>query len=285
MDGIQERFPGLSHPADAAQFIDNGYDDSVLSTYHHTQPLSPMDLGVTNGDDFDSFMYSNSYPQQGLSISIPLSNVLNQFGQQHSELHINTEGLSRHYESGGSATSTCTPPSFLLTPSQKPTVGVQQPIICINDSPISGPVGGPNSGAYLSPTKSPKSTSPLTPSMSPLSITERARIDDNPEDDDEAPEIILPHIENWKWVKMYADIATGTDIWVPQKVYQPYTEADRKRYIMECELKSTIYFFSSQPDEWGVTLEDALRFRLKNLKDKDDPMFEGCGPSVSIRIE
>lgn len=80
-------------------------------------------------------------------------------------------------------------------------------------------------------------------------------------------------------------IATGTDIWVPQKVYQPYTEADRKRYITDCDLRQTIYFFSSAPYDWGITLEDALRFRLKDLQDKDDAMFEGCGPSVSIRIE
>ncbi|KAL4072962.1 hypothetical protein V8B97DRAFT_1869837 [Scleroderma yunnanense] len=106
--------------------------------------------------------------------------------------------------------------------------------------------------------------------MSPLLLPDKAQVDDNPDDD---------------WVRDYAVITTGTNIWVPQKVYQPYTEADRKRYITDCELKQTIYFFSSHPEEWGITLEDALRFRLKNLQDKDDPMFEGCGPSVSIRIE
>ncbi|KIM68015.1 hypothetical protein SCLCIDRAFT_13717 [Scleroderma citrinum Foug A] len=106
--------------------------------------------------------------------------------------------------------------------------------------------------------------------MSPLCLTDKAQFDENPDDD---------------WVRDYAVIATGTNIWVPQKVYQPYTEADRKRYITDCDLRPTIYFFSNGPHEWGIALEDALRFRLKNLQDKDDPMFEGCGPSVSIRIE
>lgn len=138
--------------------------------------------------------------------------------------------------------------------------------------------------------------------MSPLCLTDKAQFDENPDDDvryisfpcprsfsnqstqDEAPQV-PEHIVHWKWVRDYAVIATGTNIWVPQKVYQPYTEADRKRYITDCDLRPTIYFFSNGPHEWGIALEDALRFRLKNLQDKDDPMFEGCGPSVSIRIE
>lgn len=105
------------------------------------------------------------------------------------------------------------------------------------------------------------------------------------QDEDEAIELSLPHVEEWKRVREHAIIVTGVNTWVPQKVYQPFTEADRKRYIQECQLKETILFVSSAPSEWGVGLEDALKVRLKDLRDKDDPMFEGCGPSVSIRIE
>ncbi|KAF9245292.1 hypothetical protein BU15DRAFT_71047 [Melanogaster broomeanus] len=63
-------------------------------------------------------------------------------------------------------------------------------------------------------------------------------------------------------------------IFVPQKVYQPYTEADRLRYIRDAQLKETIFFYSSQ-SELGISLDDALKQRLKNMKDKEDQMFVG----------
>ncbi|KAI6104008.1 hypothetical protein EV401DRAFT_2060929 [Pisolithus croceorrhizus] len=93
------------------------------------------------------------------------------------------------------------------------------------------------------------------------------------------------HVEQWFWVQKFATIETGTRIFVPQKIYRPYTEADQKRYITECELKQTIYFFSNNPHEFGVTLDNAIKSKHKDLQEKDDPMFAGCGPSVSIRIE
>ncbi|KAF9245303.1 hypothetical protein BU15DRAFT_41204 [Melanogaster broomeanus] len=73
-------------------------------------------------------------------------------------------------------------------------------------------------------------------------------------------------------------------IFVPQKVYQPYTEADRLRYIRDAQLKETIFFHSGQ-SELGISLDDALKQRLKHMKGKDDLMFVGCGPSVSIRLQ
>lgn len=111
------------------------------------------------------------------------------------------------------------------------------------------------------------------------------QVEQSNDDDDEVAEAMLPHVTNWFWVQRFAIIETGTGIFVPQKIYRPYTEADQKRYIADCELKPIIYFFSSNPYEYGVTLEDAIRSKHKDLQDKDEPMFVGCGPSVSIRIE
>lgn len=91
----------------------------------------------------------------------------------------------------------------------------------------------------------------------------------------------MPHILEWKRVIELC----GTNDFVPQAVYQPYTEADRKRYIRDVELLKTIFFQSNDSSELGVSLEDALQQRLRHLKDKDDRMFVGCGPSVSIRIQ
>lgn len=91
----------------------------------------------------------------------------------------------------------------------------------------------------------------------------------------------MPHILEWKRVMELC----GTNDFVPQAVYQPYTEADRKRYIRDVELQETIFFGSDDTPELGISLEDALKQRLRHLKDKEDSMFVGCGPSVSIRIQ
>lgn len=91
----------------------------------------------------------------------------------------------------------------------------------------------------------------------------------------------MPHILEWKRVVELC----GTNDFVPQTVYQPYTEADRKRYIRDVELQETIFFHSENSSELGISLDDALKQRLRHLKDKDDCMFIGCGPSVSIRIQ
>lgn len=223
-------------------------------------------------DELDFSLFTSSDPA-----TLPRENTFT--SGELPALSLDTDLLVKLYDSGGSATSTCAPSSF-PTPTFPPTTSAFRPEIYVNNDKYS-PVDDQCS-AYFSPLKSP--ISPATSVMSPLCLTDKAHFDENPEDDDEAPQV-PEHIQHWKWVRDYAVIATGTKIWVPQKVYQPYTEADRKRYITECNLRQTIYFFSSDPHEWGITLEDALRFRLKNLQDKDDPMFEGCGPSVSIRIE
>lgn len=91
----------------------------------------------------------------------------------------------------------------------------------------------------------------------------------------------MPHILEWKRI---IEIC-GTKDFVPQVVYQPYTEADRKRYIRDVVLQETIFFCVEDSHELGIPLDDALKQRLKHLKDKDDLMFVGCGPSVSIRIQ
>lgn len=94
-------------------------------------------------------------------------------------------------------------------------------------------------------------------------------------------QVQMPHILEWKRVIEHC----GTNDFVPQVVYQPYTEADRKRYIRDVELQDTIFFQSNDSSGLGISLDDALKQRLRHLKDKDDRMFVGCGPSVSIRVQ
>lgn len=105
------------------------------------------------------------------------------------------------------------------------------------------------------------------------------------DDDEEDTLQPMEHVMKWKAIRDQAIIATGTAVYIPQTIYQPYTEADRVLYIEKADLKEPIIFKTAHPDQWGVSLDDALRAKLKDLLDKDDNMFENCGPSVSIRLQ
>lgn len=68
-------------------------------------------------------------------------------------------------------------------------------------------------------------------------------------------------------------------------MYKPHTNSDRRRYVEEIELDAPIFFWMTGPEECGISLTDALHSRVKRLRDRDVPVFEGRGPSVSIRLE
>ncbi|KAK7445410.1 hypothetical protein VKT23_014827 [Stygiomarasmius scandens] len=72
---------------------------------------------------------------------------------------------------------------------------------------------------------------------------------------------------------------------IPQQMYKPHTNSDRRRYVEEVDLDFPIYFWSEHPTECGITLSDALHSRVKRLTNRDETVFEGRGPSVSIRLE
>lgn len=71
---------------------------------------------------------------------------------------------------------------------------------------------------------------------------------------------------------------------VPQKTYKPHTLSDRRRYVDEVSLEAPIMFYALNPAGCGISLEDAIKSRFSKLDGRDDPMFEGRGPSVSIRL-
>jgi len=72
---------------------------------------------------------------------------------------------------------------------------------------------------------------------------------------------------------------------IPQLMYKPHTTSDRKRYVEDVRLEAPIYFFVDHSNQCGISLVDALHSRVKNLVDRDRVVFEGRGPSVSIRLE
>lgn len=71
---------------------------------------------------------------------------------------------------------------------------------------------------------------------------------------------------------------------VPQKMYKPHTQSDRRRYVEEVELEPPIMFILQGPTECGIPLRDALTGKYIRLLGRDDPMFRERGPSVSIRL-
>lgn len=91
--------------------------------------------------------------------------------------------------------------------------------------------------------------------------------------------------QSWKDTPSICPIAGDVKTFVPQRMYKPHTGSDRRRYVEEVRLSLPIIFEVEGPNEWGIGLDDALKCRTKRLLDKDTLMFEGCGPSVSIRLE
>jgi hypothetical protein len=82
---------------------------------------------------------------------------------------------------------------------------------------------------------------------------------------------------------MYAGGSQGP--FIPQKMYRPHTQSDRRRYVEEAGLEEPILFWTDNPSELGIPLSDVLHSRVKRLRYRDETVFEGRGPSVSIRLE
>lgn len=71
---------------------------------------------------------------------------------------------------------------------------------------------------------------------------------------------------------------------IPQPDYKPHTQSDRRRYVEQVDLEEPIFFWIHSPRGLGIPLKDAFSSRFVKLEGRDDPMFEGRGPSVSIRL-
>jgi hypothetical protein len=73
---------------------------------------------------------------------------------------------------------------------------------------------------------------------------------------------------------------------LPQGMYKPHTNSDRKRYVEEVLLEEPLYFVNeTHSKQFGISLKDAMHSRTRQLANRDQVVFEGRGPSVSIRIE
>jgi len=71
---------------------------------------------------------------------------------------------------------------------------------------------------------------------------------------------------------------------IPQKRYKPQISADRRRHVDGTNLGPPIHFVMQHPDQEGIPLRDAMHGRFARLVARNDPMFQECGPSISIRL-
>lgn len=80
-------------------------------------------------------------------------------------------------------------------------------------------------------------------------------------------------------------MSPGAGEFVPQQMYRPHTNSDRRRYVEEVQLEQPIYFWTENPAECGIPLVDALHSRVRRLHNRDEAVFAGRGPSISVRIQ
>lgn len=66
---------------------------------------------------------------------------------------------------------------------------------------------------------------------------------------------------------------SGYDNIIPQKVYRPNTQSDRRRYVEEVRLEAPIMFFMQQPEGLGISCKEAMTSRFSRLVGRDDAMF------------
>ncbi|KAJ7035641.1 hypothetical protein C8F04DRAFT_1258846 [Mycena alexandri] len=139
-------------------------------------------------------------------------------------------------------------------------------------TPPTTPGGSPNSFA---PSPSPDLHSPLLPFVNVQpKVEERAQS-------------LYTHRDQLQFFKDALSLpAHGVSgPFVPQLMYKPHTNSDRRRYVEEVDMEAPIHFWVENPSECGIPLSDALHSRVRRLLKRDETVFEGRGPSVSIRLE
>jgi hypothetical protein len=100
----------------------------------------------------------------------------------------------------------------------------------------------------------------------------------------------VPHYSYRDQTQFFRDalnlpMSPGAGDFVPQQMYRPHTNSDRRRYVEEVQLEHPIYFWMENPAECGIPLMDALHSRVRRLQNRDETVFAGRGPSISVRIQ
>ncbi|KAG5650837.1 hypothetical protein H0H81_010867 [Sphagnurus paluster] len=139
------------------------------------------------------------------------------------------------------------------------------------------PIGSTRSTSrLLSPSGSFMSASPRSPRSPSYEISQA-----------EDSGCLDSHREQLRLFKEVLQLPMGSYLgpFIPQKMYIPHTTNDRRRYVEEIVLQQPIYFEMQDPDEYGIPLTDALHSRVRRLRSHEEYVFEGRGPSISVRIQ
>lgn len=275
--------------------VDNHFNlpwDSSMDFGQHQQSRSPYPMAHVQISQLNPYSFaSHEFPGQlQFEYNVPFSGPLQDAARNElPRIDTNPKALGPPRLSIVSDASSSTNSAGSMMP-QTP----YNPWVGDGHLRVLAPPGTPISPSIITyPTFSPSKPKGLSPIPSPMSPHSPAAMGSSDEgsllqafDDDEedAPQP-MEHVVKWKAIRDQAITVTGTTVYIPQSIYQPYTEADRVRYIEKADLKEPIIFKTTHPDQWGIPLDDALRAKMKNLLDKDDSMFENCGPSVSIRLQ
>jgi len=84
----------------------------------------------------------------------------------------------------------------------------------------------------------------------------------------------------WKKIPGDAIVITGSDKFVPQRLYRPFTEADKERYLERVSLSAPIVFVTKEPLEWGISLEDVRNGKTQHLVDKNVLVLQDSGLDI-----
>jgi len=76
---------------------------------------------------------------------------------------------------------------------------------------------------------------------------------------------------------------------VPQTRFRPYTSSTvepERRYVDKTILQAPVYFFVGSPNDQkpGIPLPEAIMSNFVHLYDRDEQLFQGSGPSISVRL-
>ncbi|KAF7430533.1 hypothetical protein PC9H_006241 [Pleurotus ostreatus] len=273
----------------------------------HSSPASaeghfePLEVSLSQGlEPYDPYVYPTLDSMWG-SCSNRGNNL-----HQHNNIRIDTAGLEPYYQTAHSLSSLpshsdavypATPPASIFTlPPDCPgehynAASVMPPLSSRSQTPPTPFSLGYSTQPYGLPVipqpPTPPLASPQTPygssgpnsphhSSSPFPPSQQSA------DDRER----YSHREQIQFFKEAHSLPSAHD-WgamVPQQMYRPHTNSDRRRYVEDVKLEGPMYFYMEH-GVCGISLSDALHSRVRKLRGRDETVFEGRGPSVSIRLE
>ncbi|KAF9223058.1 hypothetical protein BS17DRAFT_150953 [Gyrodon lividus] len=120
----------------------------------------------------------------------------------------------------------------------------------------------------------------------PVTYSQTTATQEVPSASDAGPRKLPPkHIVEWYLLCWNAVIVNGSRRFVPQIIYQPYSQGDKERYVALATLRKPIIFRAADSQEWGIPLQNLLSRQPPRLLEGHEPASVSHGPSISIRLQ